>query len=300
MEEVIVDSYLTDLSGTKNMSRNTVEAYRRDVLAFAKYLQKQGGTPLVEATNTNLVSYMLDLKNEGKSKSTVNRKLASLRSFYGFLQNRGVIQENPTESIRSPKIARKEIRYLTEEEVIRLLETPDDSVMGERDRAMLETLYATGVRVSELIEIRLEDLNLHMGFVALNGRHARARIVPLGMPSRKALQTYLDHGRKILMKNQDTEDPGKCLFVNYAGEPFTRQGFWKVLKSYGRKAGLENKLTPQTLRNSFAMHMVQHGIDIRSLQELMGHEDITATEMYFGDAKSRIKDIYDRTHPRAK
>lgn len=297
---MMIDTYAAFLKDSKNMSPNTIEAYRRDVAAFEAYLRTNGTGDLTEATNADVVAYMLDLKNEGKSRSTVNRRLASLRSFYAFLQNQGVLGENPTESIRSPKIARKDIEYLSEEEVVRLLETPDDSVIGIRDRAMLETLYATGVRVSELIEIRLEDLNLHMGFVALNGRHGRARIVPLGVPARDALREYLESSRKVLMKDGDPEDPKKVLFVNYVGEPFSRQGFWKTLKAYGKKAGLEDRLTPQTLRNSFAMHMVQHGIDIRSLQELMGHEDITATEVYFGDATTRIKDVYDRTHPRAR
>ena len=161
-------------------------------------------------------------------------------------------------------------------------------------------MYATGIRVSEIIEMRLSDLNLKVGFVALNGKHGGARIVPMGRPARRAVTEYIETSRRALMKDGDPEDPAGILFVNYLGQPFTRQGFWKILKKYGEEAHLEEKLTPQTLRNSFAMHMVQNGIDIKSLQELMGHEDIAATQMYFGDVRNRIKDIYDRCHPRAK
>lgn len=295
----MIDAFLDYLKNKKGMSGNTVEAYKRDMIAFEKYLSA-GGSNLSDVTNTDIVSYMLDLKNSGKSKSTVNRKLATLRSFYGFLMSKGIITENPTESIKSPKIERKKIEYLTYEEVLKLLEVPDDSIMGQRDRAMLELLYATGIRVSEMIELRLSDVNLSMGFVKLSGEHGRARIVPLGVPAKKAVDAYIKNGRRILYKSGNPADPAGMLFVNYMGEPFTRQGFWKVLRQYGKKAGLDDRLTPQTLRNTFAMHMVQNGIDIKPLQELMGHEDIAATQVYFGDSKNRIKDIYDRTHPRAK
>ena len=295
----MIDAFLDYLKNKKGMSGNTVEAYKRDMIAFEKYCGAED-KGLTDVTNTDIVTYMLDLKNSGKSKSTVNRKLATLRSFYGFLVSNGMISDNPTESIKSPKIERKKIEYLSYEEVLRLLEVPDDSIMGQRDKAMLELLYATGIRVSELIELRLSDVNLGMGFVKLSGEHGRARIVPLGVPAKKAVDEYIKNGRRVLLKSGDPLSPGGMLFVNYMGEPFTRQGFWKVLRQYGKKAGLEDRLTPQTLRNTFAMHMVQNGIDIKPLQELMGHEDIAATQVYFGDSKNRIKDIYDRTHPRAK
>ena len=210
------------------------------------------------------------------------------------------IYEDPTEEIKSPKIARKDIDYLIYEDVIKLLEEPDNSIKGKRDRALFEVLYATGVRVSEIIEMKLSDVNLRMGFVSCSGTHGRARIVPMGVPAREALQDYIEHSRNIMLKNAEPDDPNGMLFVNYLGEPMTRQGFWKILKQYADKAGIEEKLTPQTLRNSFAMHMVQNGIDIKSLQELMGHEDISATQVYFGETKNRIKDVYDRCHPRAK
>ena len=296
---MITDDFEKYLSINRKMSENTIEAYGRDIDAYARFLATRG-KELNEATNTDVVAYLMDLKSSGKSRSTVNRKLASLRIFYKFMISSGRLTEDPTEEIRSPKIARKDIDYISYEDVLKLLEMPDDSIKGKRDRALFEVLYATGVRVSEIIEMRLADVNLRMGFVSCSGTHGRARIVPMGIPAKEALTDYLEHSRSIMLKDQDPDDPSSMLFVNYLGEPMTRQGFWKILKQYGEKAGIEEKLTPQTLRNSFAMHMVQNGIDIKSLQELMGHEDISATQVYFGEQKNRIKDVYDRCHPRAK
>lgn len=296
---MITEDFIDYLKVTKKMSQNTVEAYRRDISAYERFLEMRGKT-LEDATNTDVVAYLMDLKTEGKSRSTVNRKLASLRIFYKYMIQSKRIAEDPTEEIKSPKIARKDIDYLSYEDVLKLLEEPDNSIKGKRDRALFEVLYATGVRVSEIIEMRLRDVNLRMGFVSCSGTHGRARIVPMGVPAREALTDYIEHARSIMLKNDDPDDPDSMLFVNYLGEPMTRQGFWKILKQYADKAGIEEKLTPQTLRNSFAMHMVQNGIDIKSLQELMGHEDISATQVYFGETKNRIKDVYDRCHPRAK
>ena len=297
--EMLIDEFERYLSGTKKMSANTIEAYRRDIDAYTRFLTARGKEP-DQATNTDVVAYLMDLKSAGKSRSTVNRKLASLRIFYKFLISTGRMTADPTEEIKAPKIARKDIDYISYEDVLALLETPDNSIKGKRDRALFEVLYATGVRVSEIIEMKLSDVNLRMGFVSCSGTHGRARIVPMGVPAREALQDYIEHSRNIMLKNAEPDDPNGMLFVNYLGEPMTRQGFWKILKQYADKAGIEEKLTPQTLRNSFAMHMVQNGIDIKSLQELMGHEDISATQVYFGETKNRIKDVYDRCHPRAK
>lgn len=296
---MIRNDFIEYLEKTKHMSANTVEAYKRDINAFDGFLNGRG-KDLESATNTDVVSYLMDLKSGGKSKSTVNRKLASIRIFYKYMIASKQLYEDPTDEIKSPKIARKDIDYISYEDVMKLLAAPDESIKGKRDKALFEVLYATGVRVSEIIEMKLMDVNLRMGFVSCNGAHGKARIVPMGNPAKEALQDYLEHSRPVLMRESDPDDPSGMLFVNYLGEPMTRQGFWKILKQYGQAAGIEDKLTPQTLRNSFAMHMVQNGIDILSLQELLGHEDITATEVYFGDTRNRIKDVYDRCHPRAK
>ena len=293
-----INGFLEYIQNTKRVSQNTVAAYKQDIVAFEKFLKDNGIDQFSDATNTQVVAYLMELKQTGKSKATVNRKLASIRAFYRYLMNQGTIRTNPTEGIKSPKISRKGISYMTIEEVERLLDMPDDSVKGKRDKAMLEVLYATGIRVSEIIELKVSDINLNMGFVKCNGNHGRARIVPMGNPARKALRIYLEESRTALIRGQE-DGPDSPLFVNYMGEVFTRQGFWKILKQYGKAADLEDQLTPQTLRNSFAMHMVQNGIDMKSLQELMGHEDILATQVYFEHMRNRIKDVYDKTHPRA-
>lgn len=284
------------LQKERKMSKNTLEAYTRDVQEFIAFEGARGMSDILETSSTEMVAFLHELKMSGKSAATVNRKLASVRAFFNFLINSGLMQNNPTADIRSPRIERKELEYLTIEEVDRLLSTPDDSVRGIRDRAILEVLYATGIRVSELIDANLEDINMRMGFITCAGEHSKARIVPLGRPARAALENYIYEGRKLLLKENEEE---KALFVNYYGQRITRQGLWKILKEYGEKAGINKKITPNIMRNSFAVHMLQNGADLKSLQELMGHEDLTATQAYLSVTKNRIKDVYDKTHPRA-
>lgn len=297
-----INGFMEYLRKEKKASDNTREAYRRDVEAFGRFLDERlpdSTADPAKATGADVAAYLMELKNQGRSRSTANRKLSSIRTYYKYLIRAGLAAADPTADIKSPRIQRKELSYLTIEEVERLLETPDDSVKGIRDRAILEVLYATGIRVSEIIELRLRDANLRMGFITCSGSHGRARIVPMGTLARKALDNYILNSRNVLMKGKDDNDPDGPLFVNYVGEAFTRQGFWKVLKAYGAAAGLEGKLTPHILRTSFAVHMVQNGADLKSLQELMGHEDIMATQIYLTVTKNRIKDVYDKTHPRA-
>ncbi|MCI9476728.1 tyrosine recombinase [Anaerovoracaceae bacterium 41-7] len=291
--------FITYLKEEKKSSDNTCEAYMRDIKAFGEFLQRRGIVALEKAGSNDVAAYMMELKNSGKSKATINRKLSSIRMYYKFLIKKGMMKENPTEDIKSPRIERRELDYLTIEEVETLLLAPDESIKGIRDRAILEVLYATGIRVSEIIELRLKDINLRMGFLTLNGAHGRARIVPMGSMARRALDHYILSSRPALMKDGTPDDPESVLFVNYLGEAFSRQGFWKLMKQYGRQVGLEDRLTPHILRTSFAVHMVQNGADLKSLQELMGHEDIMATRIYLSVTKNRIKDVYDKTHPRA-
>lgn len=296
-----MDSNLYDfinyLSSEKKMAKNSLEAYKRDVMEFAEMIREKQNLSLDEASNTEVVAYLLKLKNEGKSAATVNRKVASLRAFYNYLAGRKLISDNPTVNIKSPKIERKKIEYLTIEEIDELLGKPDGSLKGLRDRAILELLYATGIRVSEVVEMNIEDVNLRMGFVTCTGEHGKARIIPMGRPSRAAVEEYIYEIRPKFLRDGDGVE--KALFVNYAGNRLTRQGLWKLLKEYARLAGIESKLTPQTLRNSFAVHMIQNGADLKSLQELMGHEDISATQIYLSVTKNRIKEVYDKSHPRA-
>ncbi|MFQ8602508.1 MAG: site-specific tyrosine recombinase [Anaerovoracaceae bacterium] len=290
------EDFIAYLQKEKKMSQNTLDAYSRDVSEFISFEGARGMTDLFNVSSTEIISFLHNLKNMGKSAATVNRKLASIRAFFNYLIHEGFITANPTSNIKSPKIDRKELEYLDIEEIDKLLSVPDDSIRGLRDKAILEVLYATGIRVSELIEADVEDINLRMGFITCAEDQSRARIVPLGRPARAAMETYIYESRDKLLRDNEDE---KALFVNYYGKRITRQGLWKILKEYGQKAGIEHKLTPNIIRNSFAVHMLQNGADLKSLQELMGHEDISATQIYLSATKNRIKDVYDKSHPRA-
>ena len=290
------EDFIEYLKKEKRMAKNSCDAYRRDVSEFIAFAGSRGITNITDASSTDMVAWLHELKSMGRSGSTVNRKVASIRAFFRFLMDRGFMSTDPTVGIRSPKIERKEIEYLTIEEIDRLLESPDDSALGVRDRALLEVLYATGIRVTELIDLDMESINLRMGFVTCDGAGSRARIIPLGRPSRAALESYVYDVRPQLVRDNTEE---QALFVNQYGRRITRQGLWKILREYGKKAEIERPLTPHTLRNSFAVHMLQNGADLKSLQEMMGHDDITATQVYLSATKSRIKDVYDKAHPRA-
>ena len=279
----------------KQASDNTVNAYMKDLEHFEDFVVSRGIDRITDVSNSDIVAYLMELKKQGRSKSTVNRRLTSIRTFYKFLLREGKVKENPAEDIKSPRIEKKDIEFLSIDEVNKLMTLPDESIKGIRDRAILELMYATGIRASELIDMKLDDLNMRMGFVKCTGEHSKARIIPIGRPARHALEDYVYDARPVLLKNSTNEK----LFVNYAGESMTRQGLWKILKEYGEEAGLKIRLTPQVLRNSFAVHMLQNGADIKSIQELMGHEDIAATQAYLAVTKNRIKDVYDRAHPRA-
>ena len=205
------------------------------------------------------------------------------------------IKVDPAANIQSPKIEKREIEFISVDEIERLLSLPDNTNKGKRDRAILELLYATGIRAGELIDMKVSDVNLRMGFIKCDSGRSKARIVPMGRLCRKAMEDYILDVREKMLRGRESE----ILFVNYIGQPMTRQGLWKITKEYGEKAGLDISLTPQIIRNSFAVHMLQNGADVKSLQELMGHEDIAATQAYLAVTKNRIKDVYDKAHPRA-
>lgn len=291
----MIDEFVKYLKDEQGKSDSTIEAYRRDVCALEKYMDSLG-ISLTDVNDTDVAGYFLNIRKEGKSASTMRRKLASIRMFYSYLCEKKLMESNPVGKLTVPKNEKKEVEYLTYEEVVSLLELPDDSLSGKRDRAILEAMYATGMRVREVTEVKVKDCNTLMGFISFSGKHGKARIVPLGGPAKAALNEYINGARDEMLKGR--EDHG-YLFVNYMGEPMTRQGLWKILKAYGQKAGLEDRMTPHILRSSFAVHMVQNGADIKSLQELMGHEDIAATQIYMSVKKNKIKEVYDRTHPRA-
>lgn len=290
------DRFIDYLKSDKKASANTIEAYRRDIAAFVKYMESIGVADPAAAVSTDITGYMLKLRAGGKTASTINRKMASLRAFYSFLADRGIVRNNPAVELTVPRTEARVLEYLSIEEVEKLLTAPNETMTGLRDRAILEIMYATGMRVNELIQADVADVNTALGFISFDGSHGKARIVPMGRPARHAVDAYIREARPAFVK--DREDCG-ALFLNYYGQPLTRQGLWKIISGYGEKAGLETRLTPHILRNSFAVHMIENGADIKSLQELMGHEDITAMQIYMNVIRNRIKDVYDSSHPRA-
>ena len=294
-----IKSFLDYLENTKKMSENTLMAYGRDVKAFDTYMNEHNSS-IERATKTDVIGYMMDLNKNGRSRATSNRKLASLRAAFDYLIKRGDISSDPTEGIKTPRAERKEVDYLTTDEVELLLSQPDDSIKGKRDKAILEIMYGTGIRVMELIELNFGDLNTRMGYIQCAGEHGRPRIVPLGSYAKTAVLDYIKTSRLALLRDEENkENPDRPLFVNYLGERFTRQGLWKVLSEYGKKANMKGRITPHILRTTFAVHMVQNGADIKTLQELLGYDDMQAMQVYLQVSKSRIKDVYDKAHPRA-
>lgn len=293
-----IEEFKQYLKKEKKLSDNSLTAYGRDAEEFLAFLKEKGSNDPTDIAETMVVSYLLKLRNEGKSGATINRKTASVRAYYNYLMSRGLVRENPAAHVKVPKAERKAVEYLTIEEMEMLLSQPDQTVKGMRDKALLELLYASGIRVSEVTGTNVEDINLRIGFITITGEHGKARIIPLGRPARSALETYIYDVRPKLLRNKPEEEE-QALFLNYYGERVTRQGLWKILKEYAKTAGLEHKLTPQIIRNSFAVHMIQNGADLKSLQDLLGHEDISATQIYLSVAKNHIKTVYDRTHPRA-
>lgn len=293
--DTIFSEFEAYLFQEKKMAKNSLQAYRRDIRGFAAFMDEKHIEALPDVNNATIISYILYLKKEGRTTATINRKIASVRAFFNFLVRRGDIKENPVTKVKTPRVEKKVPQYLSLEEVECLLSQPDDSMKGVRDKAILELMYATGMRVSEVIQMDVSDINLKMGFAACGAEDGKGRIIPLGKISRQALEAYLSEGRKKYIR--DTEE--KALFLNYNGVRLTRQGLWKIIKFYAEKAGIDKKITPQILRHSFAVHMIQNGADLKSLQELLGHEDAAATQVYLMVNRNRIKDVYYKTHPRA-
>ena len=284
--------YLTE---EKHSSQNTISSYLRDVTQFGQFLQDHKDCTLREATAEMVQDYMNWTQSHGKSAASVTRFLASVKAFYNFLISTGTVSENPAKGLSVGKLERKYPEILTNREVELFLEQPqcvDDK--GFRDRAMLELLYATGIRVSELISLNEEDVNLAAGFIRCVGK-GKERIIPLYHAAVKALQDYMRNVRPRLIATGDEE----ALFVNMNGERMSRQGFWKIIKFYQEKAGIQKDITPHTLRHSFAVHLLENGADLRSIQEMLGHADISSTQIYTHVVKRQLKDVYRKAHPRA-
>lgn len=287
----LYESYLHDV---KHSSANTISSYLRDVNHFLSDLEEQG-LDISDVTSKTVEHYTNSLSREGKSASTVTRCLASLKSFFNFMVENGQCTVNPAKKVTSAKVERKLPEVLTSKEVEIFLEQPDCSdLKGCRDRAMLELLYATGIRVSELIDLDVDDLNLPGGVLRCESK-GRERVIPLYPMAIKILGNYLHMVRPQLIESEEES----ALFVNMSGERMSRQGFWKLIKYYQEKAGIQKDITPHTLRHSFAAHLLENGADLRSIQEMMGHADISSTQVYSKLLNRRLKDVYSRAHPRA-
>lgn len=285
-------SFMTDI---RHKSLNTVESYKRDVTQYISYLDGTGVTDISSTTKTTVLSYLLYLQKEGRASSTVSRTLASLRSYYLFMMQNGVVKSNPTSNLEAPHVEKKIPKILSGEEVELLLEQPKNcDNKGIRDKAMLELLYATGIRVSELINLDVSDVNVPMSFVRCKGGK-KERIIPMGHQAKDALENYINNVRKYMVKDENET----ALFVNCSGARLSRQGFWKLIKYYQHIAGIETDITPHILRHSFAAHLLENGADLHSIQEMMGHADISSTQVYSRMMNSKIKDVYAKAHPRA-
>ncbi len=290
-----IDEFSSYLTTVKNSSENTKASYLRDVQHYCDFLNQKKIQDPKNADQKLISAYLKDLLSKGKSGATVLRTKASIKSFYSFLMQFGVILINPATNVETSKPVQKMPQILTSEEVDLLLSQPDTTdYKGIRDKAMLELLYATGIRVTELLDLNIDDVNLEIGFVKCkNGRGQR--IIPIYPSAVSALRAYLRQARAILLS--DIAQPS--LFVNIKGERMTRQGFFKIVKHYQEKAGIKKQITPHTLRHSFAMHLIQNGADLESVKEMMGHADISSTQVYARMIKQQISIVYSRCHPRA-
>lgn len=292
--ESTIPNFVAYLEQVKNASNSTVMSYQRDLKKLFTFLESKGITNLADVTSTSLNSYILFLEKEGFSTSTVSRNVASMKSYFHFIFSKNHLEEDPAEPIKAPHIEKKAPEILTLQEVNDLLNVPvGETAKGCRDKAMLELLYATGMRVSELLMVQMEDLNVEMNYIICRDG-GKERVIPFGNMAREALENYMGDARGELLKGRESG----YLFVNCAGKPMSRQGFWKLVKQYAEKAHIVKDITPHTLRHSFAVHLVQNGADLKAVQEMLGHSDISTTQMYLHMNVDRVRKVYAKAHPR--
>ncbi|MBQ7360680.1 MAG: site-specific tyrosine recombinase XerD [Lachnospiraceae bacterium] len=289
-----IQAFVTYLKTVKKSSANTVMSYGRDLGKFKAFFAEQGITQVRQITQTGLNSYVLYLEKMKFTPATVSRNIASIKAFYHFLFKQHLIEDDISDMLKAPKIEKKMPGIMSMKQITDLLEQPSaDTPKQLRDRAMLELMYATGIRVSELIGLKLSDINLQMGFLVCRDG-SKERVIPFGNKARTALLDYIEKGREALMVDRNCE----ILFLNCYGQEMSRQGFWKLIKSYAKQAGIEAEITPHTLRHSFAAHLVENGADLKSVQEMMGHSDLASTQIYANMNQNRIRDVYAKAHPR--
>lgn len=289
-----IKQFLDFLQNEKKLSNNTLQSYNRDINQYKEYLEKNNINYL-KVDNEQINTYMKYLQDIGKKTSTISRNLASIRSFYQYLIRIKKIKHDPTENIQSPKVEKRIPSVLTSQEVELLLDQPKDvDLKGTRDKAMLEVAYATGMRVTEIISLNVEDVHMEEGYVTCKNA-GKQRNIPLGSISIKALKEYIDEARPIMIKDENET----ALFVNVNGKRLTRQGFWKIVKFYKEQAHITKDITPHVLRHSFATHLLQNGADLKAIQTMLGHSDISSTQVYMQFQDSGLKNIYKKAHPRA-
>ena len=289
-----IGKFIEFLHVEKQTSKNTEVSYERDLKKMCQYLEEQGVTSAKTISATVLNSYVFYLEQGGMKPATISRSIASMKAFFAYLYKQHKIEEDPTEKIKAPKIEKKLPSILSTEEITQLLEQPSGNSPKElRDKAMLELLYATGIRVSELISLKTSDVNIQMEYLNCIDAH-KERTIPFGKKAKEALNNYLTNGRPRLVENEECN----WLFTNCSGRSMSRQGFWKLIKYYAEKAGITADITPHTLRHSFAAHLVENGADLKSVQEMLGHSDISTTQMYAKLNQNKLRDVYSKAHPR--
>lgn len=292
--KIIIDEFIESLK-QRQASQNTLASYQRDLIQFNDYFEAQG-KKIFDLTKEDMKEYVTHLMAEAKSNSTISRSAASIKSLYRYLVSKKLAEENIATDIELPKVTRKEPMVLTDREIERLLEQPDTTELkGQRDKTMLEILYATGIRVTELVSLRLDDVSLTNGFIKVKKKNSE-RHIPLGNLAVKCLKEYIDKVRPLLIRSEEE----KTLFINTNGQKMTRQGYWKILKQYKDQAKIDKDITPHTIRHSFAVHMLENGAEIKTVQELLGHTDVASTMLYTQIAHMGIKDEYMKSHPRAE
>jgi integrase/recombinase XerD len=293
--DALLDRYLDFLIVEKGLAAQTIEAYSRDLVRYISFLAKSGRTTVSEADTPLILKYLISMREDGLNARSRARHLVSIRGFYRFLAQEQMLSSDPSRLIDLPKSGLKLPDVLTIEEVKRLLDAPDlKKPSGCRDAAMLELLYAAGLRVSELITLKLQDVNLTAGYVRVFGKGAKERVVPIGQYAQEKIRTYTTGARQALLKDRISA----TLFVARAGKPLSRQGFWKLIKRYALRAGLRKVITPHTLRHSFASHLLEGGADLRAVQTMLGHADIATTQIYTHVARDHLKYLHQKFHPR--
>ena len=295
MQEII-EEFILQLHNEKNTSINTEISYKRDLTKLFNYLSINNPEEVRSVSKENLEDYIAHLNSLGRAATTVSRSIASMKAFFGYAYERGIIDSNPSFGLKAPKIVKKMPEILSVTEVDALLKQPSRNTPKElRDKSMLELLYATGMRVTELITLKLDDVNIKLEYIVCHDRK-KERIIPFGTEAKEALVEYLNRGRQPLLGEVKDSD---ILYPNCSGGEMSRQGFWKLIKYYGKKAGIKSELTPHTLRHSFAAHLVENGADLKSVQKMLGHSDISTTQIYMSSGNRRVREVYAKAHPKA-